>query len=150
VDIVAISKYRTRLLGVELKRGKVNSAVVGQIQRHAGSVKDALLEPGQSVEGVIIVQKHDPRIRRAVSVTRRVRFMRAVRAVFQRDAVLEVDAVATAGAALQEERRQMPRDTAGFRTSFGSPTQSQPPECPLRGTYSAFGLDCQGGPRGLL
>ncbi|GAC1377840.1 MAG: hypothetical protein NVSMB43_19380 [Pseudarthrobacter sp.] len=70
-----ISKDRTRLLVVELKRGRASDNVVGQIQRYMGYVQDALLEPGQSVEGVIIAQEDDPRIRRPLSMTRNIRFM---------------------------------------------------------------------------
>ncbi|GAC1461858.1 MAG: hypothetical protein PVSMB10_18930 [Pseudarthrobacter sp.] len=40
-----------------------------------GYVQDGLLEPGQSVEGVIIAQEDDPRIRRPLSMTRNIRFM---------------------------------------------------------------------------
>ncbi|MHC6592746.1 endonuclease NucS domain-containing protein [Arthrobacter sp. C152] len=76
MDILAISKDRTRLLVVELKRGRASDAVVGQIQRYMGYVQDALLEPGQSVEGVIIAQEDDLRIRRALSMTRNIRFMK--------------------------------------------------------------------------
>jgi restriction system protein len=76
MDILAISKDRTRLLVVELKRGRASDAVVGQIQRYMGYVQDALLEPGQSVEGVIIAQEDDLRIRRALSMARSIRFMK--------------------------------------------------------------------------
>ncbi|NSX37184.1 DUF91 domain-containing protein [Pseudarthrobacter oxydans] len=76
MDILAISKDRTRLLVVELKRGRASDAVVGQIQRYMGFVQEALLEPGQSVEGVIIAQEDDLRIRRALSMTRNIRFMK--------------------------------------------------------------------------
>ncbi|MDQ0118455.1 restriction system protein [Pseudarthrobacter defluvii] len=76
MDILAISKDRTRLLVVELKRGRASDAVVGQIQRYMGFVHNELLEPGQSVEGVIIAQEDDLRIQRALSVTRNIRFMK--------------------------------------------------------------------------
>lgn len=76
LDILAISKDRTRLLVIELKRGRASDAVVGQIQRYMGYVQEALLEPGQSVEGVIIAQEDDLRIRRALSISRNIRFMR--------------------------------------------------------------------------
>lgn len=41
-----------------------------------GYVHDELLEPGQSVEGVIIAQEDDRRIQRALSMTRNIRFMK--------------------------------------------------------------------------
>ncbi|WP_200933669.1 endonuclease NucS domain-containing protein [Arthrobacter sp. Leaf141] len=76
MDILGISKDRTSLLVVELKRGRASDAVVGQIQRYMGFVQEALLEPGQSVEGVIIAQEDDLKIRRALSIARNIRFMR--------------------------------------------------------------------------
>lgn len=41
----ASPKDRSRLLVVELKRGRASDAVVGQIQRYMGYAQDALLEP---------------------------------------------------------------------------------------------------------
>jgi restriction system protein len=76
MDILAISRDRARLLVVELKRGRASDAVVGQIQRYMGYVQERLLEPGQSVEGVIIAQDDDLRIRRALSIARNIRFMK--------------------------------------------------------------------------
>jgi restriction system protein len=76
MDILAISKDRTRLLVVELKRGRASDAVVGQIQRYMGFVQEALLERGQSVEGVIIAQEDDLKIRRALSIARNIQFMK--------------------------------------------------------------------------
>lgn len=76
MDILAISKDRTRLLVVELNRGRASDAVVGQIQRYMGFVHTELLEPGQSVEGVIIAQEDDLRIQRALSMTSNIRFMK--------------------------------------------------------------------------
>jgi restriction system protein len=76
MDILAISRDRTWLLVVELKRGRASDAVVGQIQRYMGYVQERLLEPGQTVEGVIIAQEDDLRIRRALSIARNIRFMK--------------------------------------------------------------------------
>lgn len=76
MDILAISKDRTRLLVVELKRWRASDAVVGQIQRYMGFVYTELLELGQSVEGVIIAQEDDLRIQRALSMTSNIRFMK--------------------------------------------------------------------------
>lgn len=76
MDILAISKDRARLLVVELKRERASDAVVGQIQRYMGYVQDELLEPGQIVEGVIIAREDDLRIRRALSMTKNIRFMK--------------------------------------------------------------------------
>lgn len=76
VDILAISKDKSRLLVVELKRGRASDIVVGQIQRYMGFAQAELAEPGQTVEGVIIAQDDDVRIRRALLVAPRIRFMR--------------------------------------------------------------------------
>lgn len=76
MDILAISKDKKRLLVVELKRGRASDAVVGQIQRYMGYLQAELAEPGQTVEGVIIAQEDDNRIRRALLVAQGIRFMR--------------------------------------------------------------------------
>lgn len=75
MDILAISKDRSRLLVVELKKGRASDAVIGQVQRYMGYVMEELLEPGQEVEGVIIAGEEDQRIRRALCVTRNIKFM---------------------------------------------------------------------------
>jgi len=49
-------------------------AVVGQIQRYMGYVKEELAEPGQDVRGVIIALDDDLRLRRALSVTNNIDF----------------------------------------------------------------------------
>lgn len=68
MDILAISKDKSKLLVVELKKGRASDAVVGQIQRYMGFVKDELAEKNQTVEGIIIALEDDVRIRRALSV----------------------------------------------------------------------------------
>ena len=76
LDILAISKDGTKLLVVELKRGRVSDNVVGQIQRYMGYVKEELAEPNQEVHGVIIGLENDLRIKRALSVTTNIEFYR--------------------------------------------------------------------------
>ncbi len=76
IDILAISKDRKRLLVVELKKGRASDAVVGQIARYMGFVKEELAEEDQTVEGVIIALDDDQRVRRALSVFPGVRFYR--------------------------------------------------------------------------
>lgn len=76
MDILAISKDRRRLLVVELKRERTSDAVVGQVQRYMGFIHDELLEEDQTVEGVIIAPEEDLRIRRALSVTNNIRYMK--------------------------------------------------------------------------
>jgi restriction system protein len=74
LDILAISKDKKELLVVELKRGRASDAVVGQIQRYMGFVKEVLLDKGQIVKGVIIAFEDDIRIHRALSVTDNIDF----------------------------------------------------------------------------
>ncbi|NBC24019.1 MAG: DUF1016 family protein, partial [Bacteroidetes bacterium] len=74
VDILAISKDKKELLVVELKKGRASDSVVGQIQRYMGYVKEELLEPGQSVKGVIIALEDDNKIRRALSIATNIEF----------------------------------------------------------------------------
>ena len=50
--------------------------VVGQIQSYFGVVRELLLEPGQSVEGVIIAQDDDKKVHRPLSVAQNIRFFR--------------------------------------------------------------------------
>ncbi len=76
LDILAISKDKSTLLVVELKRGKASDAVVGQIQRYMGYIQDQLAEAHQSVRGVIIALEDDLRIRRALSVAPGIEFYR--------------------------------------------------------------------------
>lgn len=76
IDILAMSKDRSSLLVVELKRGRASDAVVGQIQRYMGYVKQELAEPGQEVHGVIIAQDDDIKIRRALAVTKNIHFLK--------------------------------------------------------------------------
>ena len=74
LDILAISKDKKTLLVIELKKGRASDAVVGQIQRYMGFVKDELAEVGQNVRGVIIALDEDTRLRRALSVTTNIDF----------------------------------------------------------------------------
>lgn len=76
LDILAISKDKKRLLVVELKKGRASDAVVGQTLRYMSFVQDELAEDGQTVEGVIIAQEEDQRIRRALTMTPNITFFR--------------------------------------------------------------------------
>lgn len=76
LDILAISKDKSTLLVVELKKGRVSDNVVGQIQRYMGFVKEELAEDHQQVKGVIIGLEDDIRIRRALAVTSNIEFYR--------------------------------------------------------------------------
>jgi restriction system protein len=76
LDILAISKDKTKLLVVELKKGRASDVVVGQTLRYMGYVQEELAEQGQTVEGAIIAHEDDQRIRRALAMTPNIRFYR--------------------------------------------------------------------------
>ena len=76
IDILAISKDKTELLVIELKKGRVSDVVVGQIQRYMGYVKDELAEPNQSVKGLIIGLRDDLKLKRALSAAQGIDFYR--------------------------------------------------------------------------
>lgn len=76
IDILAISKDKTELLVVELKKGRASDVVVGQIQRYMGYVLEELAEENQTVKGAIIALEDDLRIRRALKVTQNIEFYR--------------------------------------------------------------------------
>jgi restriction system protein len=76
IDILAISRDNKELLVVELKRGRASDAVVGQVLRYMGFVREELALPDQSVRGVIIALEDDQRLRRALAVTPSVDYFR--------------------------------------------------------------------------
>lgn len=76
IDILAISKDKTELLVVELKKGRASDSVVGQIQRYMGYVHEELAEDNQKVCGAIIALEDDLRIRRALKVAANIEFFR--------------------------------------------------------------------------
>ena len=76
LDILAVSRDGSRLLVVELKKGKAADVAVGQILRYMGFVKDELAASGQKVEGIIIGLDDDKRVRRALSILPDVHFYR--------------------------------------------------------------------------
>ncbi|AOG04641.1 endonuclease NucS domain-containing protein [Bosea sp. RAC05] len=76
IDILAISKDRKRLLVVELKRGRANDVVVGQVLRYMGYVKSEIAEADQTVEGAIIALHDDQKLRWALAAVPNVSFYR--------------------------------------------------------------------------
>lgn len=78
MDILAVSKDKSSLLVVELKKGRASDNVVGQIQRYMGYALEVLAEPNQEVHGAIIALDDDLRIRRALAVTKNIDFYRYV------------------------------------------------------------------------
>lgn len=78
MDILAISKDKSKLLVVELKRGRASDSVVGQVQRYMGYVIEMLAEANQDVHGVIIALEDDLKIQRALKATRNIEFYRYI------------------------------------------------------------------------
>lgn len=76
IDILAISKDKQLLLVVELKKGRADDVVAGQILRYMGYVRDELAEPGQKVLGLIIASGENLKLKRALSVVSEINFMR--------------------------------------------------------------------------
>ena len=74
IDVLAISKDKKELLVVELKKGRASDAVVGQVQRYMGYIKDEVAEDNQEVKGVIIAFENDLKIKRALSVAKNIDF----------------------------------------------------------------------------
>jgi len=78
MDILAISKDKSKLLVVELKKGRASDSVIGQVQRYMGFVVEFLAEDGQNVRGVIVALEDDLRIRRALKVAPNIDFYRYI------------------------------------------------------------------------
>ena len=76
IDILAVSHDNKELLVIELKKGRASDAVVGQIQRYMGFVKQELAEEHQLVRGMIIALEDDLKIKRALSVASNIDFYR--------------------------------------------------------------------------
>ncbi len=76
IDILAISKDRKKLLVVELKKGRANDVVVGQVLRYMGYVKDQIAEEDQVVEGAIIAFEDDQRLKWALMLVPSITFYR--------------------------------------------------------------------------
>ena len=76
IDILAVSKDRKVVLVIELKKGRASDAVVGQIQRYMGYIRDEVAEENQSVRGCIIALEDDLRIKRALRINPSIDFYR--------------------------------------------------------------------------
>lgn len=76
IDIFAVSKDHKKLMVIELKKGRANDVVVGQILRYMGIVIDELTEPDQEVKGVIIAMDDDFKLKRALSMVPNIDFYR--------------------------------------------------------------------------
>ncbi|MBF2754724.1 MAG: DUF91 domain-containing protein [Gammaproteobacteria bacterium AqS3] len=76
IDILARSRDRSEWLVIELKRGRADDAVVGQIQRYMGYIQEEVAEAGQTVSGCIIALQDSTRIRRALQINPSIKFYR--------------------------------------------------------------------------
>lgn len=76
IDLLAHHKSEPRWLVIELKRAQTSDGTLGQVQRYMGWVMKELAEERDTVEGLIIAQEEDERLRYALTVAQGVRFMR--------------------------------------------------------------------------
>lgn len=76
LDILAESKDGKTLLVIELKKGRADDKVVGQVQRYMGFVQEVVAQPGQVVRGAIVALDDSLGVRRALSVTNNIDFFR--------------------------------------------------------------------------
>lgn len=76
IDILALSNDQREYLVIELKRGRANDRVVGQLLRYMGYVKKELCQDGKRVKGVIVAHKDDLGLRNAISMVQDVDFYR--------------------------------------------------------------------------
>ena len=63
-----MSKDKKTFLVIELKKGRLNDKVVGQIQRYMGFIKAEVANKDQKVKGLIIGLKEDLGLQRAISI----------------------------------------------------------------------------------
>ena len=66
-----MSKDKKTFLVIELKKGRLNDKVVGQIQRYMGFIKAEVANKDQKVKGLIIGLKEDLGLQRAISIIKR-------------------------------------------------------------------------------
>lgn len=76
IDLLAVSKDKTKLLVIELKRGRASDVVVGQVLRYMGYIKEQVAESSQSIEGCIIALEDDKKLRYALSAVPNIKFFR--------------------------------------------------------------------------
>lgn len=75
IDLLARHKREKRWLVIELKRGQSSDSTVGQALRYMGYVREHLAGSGEAVEGMIIAQAGDDRIRYALEMMPSVNLM---------------------------------------------------------------------------
>ena len=76
IDILALSKDGMEYLVIELKRGKANDRVVGQLLRYMGFVNKDLCQDGKTVRGAIVAHQDDLGMRNALSMVKDVEFFK--------------------------------------------------------------------------
>jgi len=76
IDILTIRNDLKEFRVIELKKGRASDAVVGQIQRYMGYIKDEVASHDQKVKGTIIALENDIRIKRALSVNQNIDFFK--------------------------------------------------------------------------
>ncbi len=67
IDLLARKRDGRGWLVIEIKRGRSSDAVVGQILRYMGWVKQHLAGPGESVRGLVISRDADPQLHYALA-----------------------------------------------------------------------------------
>jgi hypothetical protein len=69
IDFLCVDEESGDYVVLELKKGKTNDAVVGQIQRYKGWIRRNVAEPGQGVRGMIVAHEADDKLKYALSET---------------------------------------------------------------------------------
>lgn len=68
IDLLTIDSTTNDLVVIELKQGRSDDVVVGQILRYMGWLTEKLAKPNQKVKGIICVNEITPKLKSAVSV----------------------------------------------------------------------------------
>lgn len=68
IDLLATNKKTKEFVVIELKKGRSGDAVVGQLLRYMGWVKENLAKDGQTVKGIIIIKDKDEKIEFALKM----------------------------------------------------------------------------------
>jgi|SRR5690348_3939681 len=69
IDLLAIDRHKREFVVIELKKGKTGDAVVGQVLRYMGWVKETLVakHPAFSVRGIVVVREEDEKLTYALT-----------------------------------------------------------------------------------
>ncbi|MGB5107699.1 MAG: endonuclease NucS domain-containing protein [Candidatus Zixiibacteriota bacterium] len=76
IDLLARHKTKSQWLVIELKKGSSSDAVVGQVTRYMGWVKEHLANSSDTVEGLIVSGELDEKLRYSIRQIPNVRHMR--------------------------------------------------------------------------